>query len=266
MQAARVENVRSLFISDLHLGTPDCHAADLLRCLNRFQARTIFLLGDVLDLTSLRRRACWPAEHGDVLALLCARARSGVRVVYVPGNHDTELRGLVGLLDGAIELRREALHTTAAGLRLLLVHGDQFESGVACPRGLAWLGAVAYDSTLTLTRWLNRARRLFGRREWALVAALKRRLPVVVRYVARFEAAAVEAARACGAHGVVCGHIHEARLDLRDGMVYANTGDWVESCSALIEEHDGSLKLWRGTAAPQALGYDPLAAPVASGA
>lgn len=258
--------VRSVFLSDLHLGTPDCHAADLLQYLGGIEADNIFLVGDVLDLTSLRRRACWPAQHSEVLALLCARARSGVRVVYLPGNHDAAMRDLVGLLGGAIELHREHMHLSAAGLRLLLVHGDRFEAGVSCSRALAWIGSIAYDATLTLTRWLNRLRRSLGRSEWALVTAVKRRLPVALRYMREFETAAIDAARQAGADGVICGHIHEARLGLRDGIVYANTGDWVESCSALVEECDGSLKLWRRTVAVEALSYDPVAAPVVTGA
>jgi UDP-2,3-diacylglucosamine pyrophosphatase LpxH len=261
-----VSKVRSLFLSDLHLGTPDCHADALLRYLDGIEADNIFLIGDVLDLTSLRRRACWPARHGEVLALLCRRAHAGVRVVYLPGNHDAALRDLVGLLGGSIELHAELLHTSASGLRLLLVHGDCFESRVHCSRTLAWLGSLAYDATLALTRWLNRLRRALGRPEWALVSAVKSRLPVAVRYVVDYEAAAVAAARRAGADGVVCGHIHVARLAVHDGIVYANTGDWVESCSALIEEYDGSLKLWRGTVAAEALSYDRHAAPAVTGA
>ncbi len=241
--------VRTLFLSDLHLGARDCQAARLLQLLRGVRSETIVLAGDVLDLWSLRRGFHWPASHGEVLRLLLNRARDGARLIYVPGNHDAELREFIGDSFGRVEVHRDHVHRTARGERLLVLHGGEFDGLIQCAPWIASLGARAYDATLGLNRHLNWLRQRLGYRQWSLAAHLRNHLPQARAYVAAFERAAVHEARRRGLDGVICGHIHRPRLARLDGVLYCNDGDWVENCTALIEDLHGRLSLWGGPAA-----------------
>jgi len=244
--------VNSLFISDIHLGHRGSRANELLAFLAEVDARNIFVIGDLVDFWALGRSVCWPQAHQDVLKTLVDRARSGVRVVYVPGNHDEAAREFAGMNICGIEIRRQHVHVTAEGQRMLLLHGDEFDAAVRCGRLRIRLGSVAYSIALRVNHLIYRARRALGLSEWSLTAWLKRRVANARAYIALFEEAAAVAARRAGCHGIVCGHIHHAAVRRIDGVLYCNDGDWVESCSALIEHVNGKLNLvrWAEVRAP----------------
>jgi UDP-2,3-diacylglucosamine pyrophosphatase LpxH len=237
-------HVRTAFISDIHLGSRDCRADLLLDFLQTVHADELILIGDILDIESMRRSVHWTQAHTDVLRTLLGRSRHGTRVIYVPGNHDASFRDLCPSNFGQLHIEREYVHETAAGLRLLVTHGDEFDGAVKCSRWLASLGSGLYDVILALNRALNGLRRLRGRGYWSLASFIKERIGNAVEYVRRFETAAAETARARGFDGIVCGHIHRPQLEERAGVLYCNDGDWVDSCSAIIERRTGALELW----------------------
>ena len=241
----RQRTFRSIWISDVHLGTKGCKAEFLLEFLRTHDSDYLYLVGDMIDGWRLKRGWFWPQAHNDVLQKLLRKARKGTQVIYVPGNHDEFARDYVGHAFGAIEVVEEAVHLTADGRRLLVVHGDQFDGVVRYARWLAVLGDHAYTAALALNHWFNLARRRLGYPYWSLSAYLKHKVKNAVRYIGDYEAAVVEAARARGVDGVVCGHIHHAELREVDGCTYANCGDWVEGCTALVEHPDGRLEVLR---------------------
>lgn len=234
---------RAVFISDLHLGTPGCQAQALLEFLKAHPCDTLYLIGDIVDGWQLRKRWFWPQTHNDVVQKLLRRARKGCRIVFVPGNHDEFARGFVGHSFGGIEVQAEAVHTTADGRRLWVIHGDAFDGVIQCARWLAIVGDELYEFTLKLNRHLNRVRARLGLPYWSLSAYLKHKVKKAVNYVSDFERAVAAEARRRGFDGVVCGHIHRAEMRSIDGTLYCNDGDWVESRSALVEHRDGRLEL-----------------------
>jgi UDP-2,3-diacylglucosamine pyrophosphatase LpxH len=236
---------RSVFISDLHLGTRGCRSDFLADFLRRTSAEHLYLVGDVIDGWRLRKSWYWDETHDEVLRLILQHARGGTEVTYIPGNHDEMFRAWLplGLEIGGIKLRREATHVTAAGKRLLVIHGDEFDSVVRYAKFLALLGDGAYTTALVLNRWFNDLRRRLGYPYWSLSAWLKRQVKEAVKAVDRFETALAGEARRRGFEGVVCGHIHHAEMREVNGVLYVNDGDWVESCTALVEHHDGRLEL-----------------------
>jgi UDP-2,3-diacylglucosamine pyrophosphatase LpxH len=254
---APLPRYRAVFISDLHLGTPGCQAAALLDFLKSHRADALYLVGDIVDGWQLRKRWYWPQAHNDVVQKLLRRARKGCRVVFVPGNHDEFARQFAGHAFGGIEVAREAVHTTADGRSLWVIHGDDFDGVVQCAKWLAVVGDNLYEFTLRLNRWLNHWRGRFGLPYWSLSAYLKHKVKKALNYVMDFEAAVAQEARRRGHQGVVCGHIHRAEMRDIGGVLYCNDGDWVESRTALVEHMDGRLQLleWtpareRGTGVP----------------
>lgn len=236
--------LKAAFISDLHLGSRDCRTEPLLRFLQRLDTESLYLVGDIVDFWSLRRSFYWPSSHAEVLRTLRALARCGTRVVFVPGNHDEDLREFCGTNFEGIEIRKEVIHQTAAGQRLLVAHGDAFDGAVRCGPVLAVVGSLAYDLTLRASRALERIRGRLGLGHWSLVTHLKSRIGRAARHIEAFERAAAHEAKRRGLDGIVCGHIHRAALRPIDGVLYCNDGDWVESCTALIEDQSGALRLW----------------------
>lgn len=234
---------RAVFISDLHLGTPGCQAGPLLDFLKAHTSQTLYLVGDIVDGWQLRRRWYWPQSHNDVVQKLLRRARKGCKVVFVPGNHDEFARGFAGHHFGGIEVRNEAVHTTADGRRLWVVHGDHFDAVIQCAKWLAYVGDNLYEFTLRLNRHLNSLRARMGLPYWSLSAYLKLKVKKALNYVTAFEQAVAAEARKRGYQGVVCGHIHRAEMREIDGTLYCNDGDWVESLTALVEHWDGRLEL-----------------------
>ncbi|BAJ82611.1 putative hydrolase [Acidiphilium multivorum AIU301] len=236
---------RSVFISDIHLGTRGSRADFLADFLRRTSAEHIYLVGDIIDGWRLRRGWYWDRHHDDVINLLLRHARAGAKITYVPGNHDELVRRYLhlGLEIAGVRFAEEAEHVTAAGERLLVIHGDQFDSVVRYAKLLAVLGDWAYTGALALNRWFNIARARFGYPYWSLSAYLKRQVKEAVKAIDRFEVALAAEASARGFDGVVCGHIHHPEMRVVNGVRYINDGDWVESCTALVEHHDGRLEL-----------------------
>ena len=245
-------HVRTAFISDIHLGTRECRAELLLDFLHRVQPERLILVGDIVDLWSMRRNFYWPQSHNNVLRTILGKAKHGRRIIYVPGNHDTELREYAGFVFGNLEVHREYVHTTARGLKLLVMHGDEFEGIVKCSRWLAALGSWTYDRTMFANRHFNWVRSRLGYQYWSLATYLKSKVGNAMRYVRHFEQAAASEARRRGMDGIVCGHIHRPELTTVDGALYCNDGDWVENSTVLIEARDGRLELWNWAAARRA--------------
>jgi UDP-2,3-diacylglucosamine pyrophosphatase LpxH len=235
--------VRAVFISDVHLGTRTAQAHALLDFLKHFEADTIYLVGDIIDFWKVRRWPHWPQAHNDVIQKLLRKARKGARVVFVPGNHDEGVRDYVGLHFGAIEIQRDAVHTTANGRRYLVMHGDEFDVVVRTARWLAFLGDRGYEFFLWLNNPLNWARRHFGLGYWSLSAFLKYRVKRAVAFIGAFEEAVATETMRRGVDGVICGHIHHASDRHFGSIHYLNCGDWVESCTAVIETYDGGLRV-----------------------
>jgi UDP-2,3-diacylglucosamine pyrophosphatase LpxH len=248
-QSNRRQRYRTIWISDVHLGTREAKAPFLLDFLRHHLADRLYLVGDMFDGWALRRSWYWPASHNDVLQALLRRARSGTEITYIPGNHDEAARSFPGLDFGGIVVQSQAMHTTADGRELLILHGDEFDGVVRHARWLSLLGAVAYSGILKLNRHVNRVRRWFDLPYWSLSAYLKHKTKRAVQFIADFEQAVAREAREQGVDGVVCGHIHHAEMRSIDGVLYANTGDWVESCTALVEHLDGRLDIIRWTPA-----------------
>jgi UDP-2,3-diacylglucosamine pyrophosphatase LpxH len=239
--------LRSVFISDVHLGFKGCRAEFLLDFLRRVECEQIYLVGDIIDLWSLQRTFYWPQAHNDVIRTILGKAKHGTRVVYVPGNHDRALRDHDGLTLGNVEICLEAIHETADGRRFLVLHGDEFDSIVRASPLLESVGNHAYAAALRLNRYVNAVRQRLGYRYWSLAAFLKHKVKNAVKYIANFERALAVEARRRGVDGVICGHIHRAEIMEIDGILYCNDGDWVESCTTLVEDFAGRLSLLRWT-------------------
>jgi UDP-2,3-diacylglucosamine pyrophosphatase LpxH len=242
-QREQALDVRTVWISDVHLGTPGCQAQALLEFLRTTECRTLYLVGDIIDGWQLRRSWYWPQSHNDVVQKILRKARKGTRVVFVPGNHDEFARHFVTHSFGGVEVWDDCIHTTADGRRLWVTHGDLFDGVIQCAKWLAYVGDVAYEWTLKANRWFNRARARLGLPYWSLSKYLKLRVKRAVSYVSEFEGAVAREARRRGVHGVICGHIHHAEIRDIDGVLYCNDGDWVESLTALVEHHDGRLEI-----------------------
>ena len=265
-------NVRAVWISDLHLGTPGCQTDALLDFLRSVSCSTLYLVGDIVDGWQLRRSWYWPQTHNDVVQKILRKARKGTKVVFVPGNHDEFAREFVTQSFGGIEILEECVHVTADGRHLWVTHGDLFDAVIQNARWLAYAGDAAYDLTLKANRWFNRLRARMGLPYWSLSRYLKYKVKRAVSYVADFEAAVAREARRRGLHGVVCGHIHHAEMREIDGVLYCNDGDWVESLTALVEHHDGRLEIidWTDrtiarapqSSPPQAVELKPVALPL----
>jgi UDP-2,3-diacylglucosamine pyrophosphatase LpxH len=240
-----VAKVRTLFLSDVHLGYRRSRVRELAEFLQGIDAERIVLVGDIVDTLSLGQRFFWTVEHTKVIRALLAKRRAGARLIFIPGNHDASLSMLAEVLNGQLEVHREWVHRTARGQRLLVIHGDQFDGTVPCAPWLTRLGDALYYVVVAINQGVNDLRRVFGKPYWPLVERIKLGIGPSVRYIERFEEVAASHARSEGYDGVVCGHIHRANLRQIDGTLYCNTGDWIESCSALIETLDGRLQLLR---------------------
>ncbi len=235
--------VRTVFISDIHLGTPGCQAQALLEFLRAYPSEQLYLVGDIIDGWQLRQRWYWPQAHNDVIQKLLRRVRKGCKVVYVPGNHDEFARQFLGHSFGGIEVVEEVIYETVDGRKFWIMHGDYFDGVVQCAKWLAYVGDNLYELTLKLNRYLNSLRARLGMPYWSLSRYLKHKVKTAVSYVTSFEQAVAMEARRRGLDGVICGHIHHAEIRDIDGITYCNDGDWVESLSALIEHFDGRIEL-----------------------
>jgi len=233
----------TIWISDIHLGTRGCQADKLLDFLKKTESENLYLVGDIIDGWRLKRSWYWPQAHNDVVQKILRKARKGTNVVFVPGNHDEFAREYCDHHFGGVEVKDRLMHETAAGKRLLVLHGDQFDVVVRYAKWLAVLGDGAYTLLLALNNWFNKLRKQMGRPYWSLSAYLKLKVKNAVKYIAEYEEAVARAAAEADVDGVVGGHIHHAEMREINGMLYCNDGDWVESCSALVEHADGRLEL-----------------------
>jgi UDP-2,3-diacylglucosamine pyrophosphatase LpxH len=236
---------RTIYLSDIHLGTRGCQAELLLDFLRHTESDYLYLVGDIVDGWRLKRWWYWPQAHNDVVQKILRKARKGTKVFYVPGNHDEAARDYCGLMFGGVEVCNEVVHRTADGRQLLVLHGDVFDGVVRHARWLAMLGDWAYGLALKLNTVFNAGRRALGLPYWSLSAWLKHKVKNAVEYIGCFEAAVAAEARRRGVDGVVCGHIHHAEIREIDGVLYCNDGDWVESCTALVEDRSGRMSILR---------------------
>lgn len=234
---------RTIWISDVHLGTRGCNADMLIDFLDRTDSDTMYLVGDMIDGWRLKKRFHWPQAHNDVVWRLMKRAKRGTRMIYIPGNHDEMFRQFVGMRFGGIAIRRRAVHTCADGSRLLVLHGDEFDAVTMAQPWLAHIGDGAYTMLMGVNRWFNAVRRRLGMPYWSLSQHAKARVKNAVAFVSRFEEVVAKAADSRGVDGVVCGHIHTADMRTIGDIRYYNDGDWVESCTALVEHFDGRMEI-----------------------
>ena len=239
----KVKKHRAIWISDVHLGTRGCKADFLLDFLKHNEAEYVYLLGDIIDGWRLKKGWHWPQKHNDVVQKLLRKARKGAQVVYVPGNHDEFARDFLDLQFGGIEVKQEAEHVTADGRRMLMLHGDKYDGVMVYAKWLAHLGDWAYESLLVINHYFNILRRKMGYDYWSLSAYLKHKVKNAVNFISDFEKLVAGAAKKDNMEIVVCGHIHKAELRYVDDVLYCNTGDWVESCTAMVEDSAGQLSI-----------------------
>jgi UDP-2,3-diacylglucosamine pyrophosphatase LpxH len=234
--------VRTAWISDLHLGTRGANAGALLDFLRDYDFDTLYVVGDLIDIWSLRRARYWPQQHNDVIQKILRKARKGTRVVYIPGNHDEMVTDFCGDY-GNITIAREVVHETADGRRILIIHGHELDTVVQNVKSLAFVGDVGYQFLLSLNPFINFIRRRFGLGYWSLSAYAKRRVKDAVSFIGRFEEEVARYATKYRVNAVLCGHIHNAAIRQIGSITYYNCGDWVETCSALVEQQDGTIAL-----------------------
>jgi len=237
-----VRRVRAAWISDVHLGTRTSNAEALLQFLRDYDCEKLYVVGDLIDIWQLRRGRYWPQTHNDVIQKILRKARKGVPVVYIPGNHD-EFVSTFGGAYGNISIQQHAIHVTADGRRILVIHGHELDTVVQNAKCLAYLGDVGYQFLLSLNPTINFVRRRFGLGYWSLSAYAKKRVKDAVSFIGEFEKAIVRYAEKFRVDAVLCGHIHSAAVHQFDGVTYYNCGDWVESCTAMVEQPDGTVEL-----------------------
>jgi UDP-2,3-diacylglucosamine pyrophosphatase LpxH len=245
-----VNRIRALFLSDVHLGSRACQAERLLSFLKQYECRTIFLLGDIVDFWALKRAVYWPETHNTVVQKLLRLARHGVDIVYVPGNHDEALKKYFDTAFGNVRLKKDYVHVAADGKRYALLHGDQYDQVTTCARWLSVLGDASYNLLVDLNRvlsWVRRKFKLAG--HWSLADYAKRSIQGAASFISGFEVAVARHGKALAVDGVICGHIHTPVIKQLDGIVYLNCGDWVDSCTAIVEHLDGTMELVRHMAA-----------------
>ena len=241
--------VRAAWISDVHLGTRASGAAHLLDFLREYDFETLYIVGDLIDIWQMRRSRYWPQQHNDVIQKILRKSRKGTRVIYIPGNHDEMISSFCGVY-GAITIQKHAIHRTADGRRILVIHGHELDTVVQNVRWLAFLGDAGYQFLLSLNPLINFVRRRFGLGYWSLSAYVKQRVKDAVSFIGKFEAAMVKYAERYGVDAVLCGHIHSASIREFGGISYYNCGDWVETCSALVEHFDGRIEVVRKLNSP----------------
>ena len=252
-----MNHYRSVFVSDIHLGTADCQAGYLLDFLNTVSCDTLYLVGDVIDLMAMQRRVHLPASHQAVIHKLIELAAGPTRVIYVPGNHDEFMRRFCVQTIAGIQIEYKTVHTTADGRRFMVCHGDQFDQVVRCSPLMLLVGDRAHGFLLRINRWFNAWRRMQGKPYWSLAAWVKSRIGKARTFIRRFELAALTAAERGHYDGFICGHIHSAGFLRSSEGLYCNDGDWVEHCTALVEQADGRLELLHWSENPVIIQSEP---------
>ena len=248
-------HVRTAWISDVHLGKRTSNADALLQFLRDYECEKLYVVGDLIDIWSLRRGHFWPQAHNDVIQKILRKARKGVPVIYIPGNHDEFVSTFAGSY-GNISIQERAIHVTADGRRVLIIHGHELDTVVQNAKWLAYLGDLGYEFLLSLNPAINFFRRRFGLGYWSLSAYAKKRVKDAVNFIGEFEKAIVRYAEKFRVDAVLCGHIHNAAIHQLTGATYYNCGDWVESCTALVEQQDGAIELVSYPAFPATTSVD----------
>jgi UDP-2,3-diacylglucosamine pyrophosphatase LpxH len=234
---------RTIFISDVHLGTRGCNDRLLIDFLDHVDSEMLYLVGDIIDGWRMKKRYYWPERHNAIVRRLMKRAKRGTEVIYIPGNHDEMFRQFSGMNFGGVQIRNQAIHTTADGRRLLIIHGDEFDAVVMAHKWLAFAGDAAYEFLMKLNVVVNTVRRRFGLPYWSLSKHAKHKVKNAVEFISRFEEAVAHEAKTKNVNGVVCGHIHTAEVRQYSEVTYYNDGDWVEGCTALVEHFDGRMEI-----------------------
>ena len=242
VRTPELRRLRTGWISDLHLGTRSSKTGAFLEFLRNHEFETLYIVGDLIDVWQMRRGIYWPQQHNDVIQKLLRKSRKGTRIVYIPGNHDEFLGGFCGYY-GHIAIAKDFVHTTADGRRILVIHGHELDTVVQNARWLAFAGDVGYQILLSFNPLINFVRRRFGLGYWSLSAYAKKRVKDAVNFIGQFESAIVRYAERYGVDAVLCGHIHSSGIRQIGRVTYYNCGDWVESCSALVENFDGTIEL-----------------------
>jgi len=237
---------RTVWISDTHLGTKGCKAEYLRDFLDHVECDTLYLVGDIIDLWSWNVKSgfYWPLLHSDIVQRVINKSRQGTRVIYIPGNHDEALRKHAGIEFNGIEIHLKHIHTTADKRCFLVLHGDEFDNIVCHNRSLAYIGGEAYEILLVINRWYNNLRKMLGFKYWSLSAYLKHKVKNVIQVIDNYQHVLSLEADKAQVDGIICGHIHHADMTkMESGKLYCNTGDWVESCTALVEDFSGELEI-----------------------
>jgi len=234
---------RTIWISDVHLGTRGCNDRLLIDFLDHVDSDMLYLVGDIIDGWRLKKKFYWPERHNAIVRRFMKRAKRGTRVIYVPGNHDEMFRQFSGMNFGGVEIRKKAIHETADGRRLLVLHGDEFDAIMLAHRWLAFAGDAAYNFLLRMNVVVNAVRRRFDLPYWSLSKHAKHKVKNATQFISRFEETVAHEAQRLKVDGVVCGHIHTAETRQFGDVAYYNDGDWVEGCTALVEHFDGRMEI-----------------------
>lgn len=234
---------RAIFISDVHLGFSGCSAEYLLDFLRSTRCDYLYLVGDIIDVWQMKKKLFWPQAHNDVIRTLLGKAKHGTKIIYIPGNHDELMRDLEGTVLGNLEIHDQYIHVTRDGRRFLVLHGDQFDGVVMNSKALALIGSTLYEILLKANLAVNYVRRRLGFSYWSLANVLKQKVKGAISYISNYETVLAHAARKQGVDGIISGHIHRAEISHIEEIIYCNCGDWVESCTALVERHDGTVEL-----------------------
>ena len=238
---------RTIWISDVHLGTKGCNHELLIDFLDHTDSDTMYLVGDIIDGWRLKKKVYWPPEHSDIVWRILKRAKRGTRIIYIPGNHDEMVRPFSGMNFGGVEIMRAAFHDTADGRRLMVLHGDEFDTIMLAHRWLAFVGDALYHVMMKLNNWVAAARKRLGLPYWSISKAAKNKVKNAVEFISKYEEVVARAAAERGVDGVVCGHIHTAEFRSFEyggkRVEYWNDGDWVEGCNALVEHADGRMEI-----------------------
>jgi len=237
-------NYRTIWISDLHLGSTQCQADVLLDFLKHNESEKLYLVGDIIDFWALSKKMYWPRDHNTVIQKILRKARHGTHVIYIPGNHDENVRDYDNYVFGDIIVKNSDVHVSSDGKQFLVVHGDEYDTIAQCQKWLAKLGSEGYDFLVQVNRFHRIIRRWFGiQSNFSLAAFIKFKVKNVVQFISDYEKSIVSTLRDQGLDGVICGHIHHAEIKEIDGFLYVNTGDFVESCTAIVEHYDGTFEL-----------------------
>lgn len=239
----KIFNYRSIWISDFHLGTRGCQSELLLEFIKHTQSEKLYLVGDIIDGWALKNTWYWPQSHNDVVQKILRKARHGTEVFYISGNHDEVMRGFAPVNFGGVSILNQVIHETVDKKKYLVVHGDQFDGIIQCAKWLAMLGSITYDFLIYFNRYINFFRKKLGYEYWSLSNYLKFTVKNAVKFVSEYEKLVCNYAKQFKVEGIICGHIHHANMQNMNGIHYINDGDWVESCTALVEHFDGKLEL-----------------------